>query len=443
MGDPVGALRELGSWAASLELVDVPRAVVDRLELVLLDHLGVTLAGARTPEGLALAEAVEDVAGVAPLIGHGRRTSVDLAAWLNGTLACSLELDEGNKHARGHPAAHAFPAVLADAASRGVSGETLLAALLAAYEVGARAGAATTLHPGTHPHGNWGALGAAAGIARLRGLDGEQTAAAIDAAAGLCLATPFATATEGNLVRNAWVGHTNQAGFAAVRLAQAGHARVGLTATHTLGRLLGELDTDALHADLGTRWLVTEGYFKRHASCSFTHPPVDAVLALVAEAPDLHERVERVEVATHRLAAGLAGRSRDSRLAAMFSTPVVVAVALLHGAVRPAHLAPDALADDRVRDLAERIAVVEDPALTARLPGHRAARVTVTTTTGETLVHEVSNPVGDVDHHPFGRAEVEAKLAALLGAAEVAVVVDVTRALATATNVTPLLHQLP
>ena len=58
--------------------------------------------------------------------------------------------------------------------------------------------------------------------------------------------------------------------------------------------------------------------------------------------------------------------------------------------------------------------VEEAEAYVARLPAERAARVTLTLDDGETLAAEVANPVGDADHHPFGHAEVTAKLAALL-----------------------------
>ena len=88
----------------------------------------------------------------------------DAAAWLNGVALVSLELDEGHKYAKGHPAAHGFPAVLALAAELDSTGADTAAALLAAYEVAARFGRATTLRAGAHPHGSWGVPGAAAGL---------------------------------------------------------------------------------------------------------------------------------------------------------------------------------------------------------------------------------------------------------------------------------------
>lgn len=116
-------------------------------------------------------------------------------------------------------------------------------------------------------------------------------------------------------------------------------------------------------------------------------------------------------VETHHLGAGLARQTWDSRLAALFSTPFVVASALVHGHVDPTASSEALLDDPRVRRLAHRVVVRVAPDLDARLRDKRApARVTVRTRTG-TRTHEVPNPVGDVAHHPLG----EQDLIALLG----------------------------
>lgn len=446
VGDVVrSAVGELGGFAATLTWDAVPSEVRDRLLLVLLDHLGVTAAGATTDDGRALVAATDPAPGPAPVVGAGRLAVVDQAAWLNGTAACSLELDEGNKYARGHPAAHVLPAALAMAASRRVDGATLLAACLAGYEVAARFGAATRLHAGLHPHGNWGVTGAAAAVARLDGLDGDRTAAAIDAATGLVLATPFATALDGNPVRNAWVGAANVAGIAAARLAAAGHATIDRTASYTLGRLVGTLDPGVLTDGLGDRWHVTRGYFKRHASCSFTHPPADAVLAMRERVPGIASAaIAAVTVETHHLAAGLDRTAVPTRLAAMFSIPYVVAAAIRHGDLAPARFDAHHREDRDLATLAARVEVRCADDLDGRLPHHRSARVTIRLADGDVLVETVDDPVGDVDHAPFTAADVDAKLVALLEPAglDPAVIRQVVAGLGAASDVSDLLQRL-
>ncbi len=392
---------------SELDVASVPATVIDRLSLVLLDVVGVTALGASLPEQRSLVDAWRAPAGPAPLIGGGRLVTTDAAAWLNGVALVSLELDEGHKYAKGHPAAHGFPAVLALAAELDSTGADTAAALLAAYEVAARFGRATTLRAGAHPHGSWGVPGAAAGCARLLGLPPGAAAAAIDTAAGLVMAGHFDSATQGNPVRNAWLGASATSGLAAARMAAAGMARTTGTAALSLGTLLGSLDAGELAAELGTRWDITRGYFKRHASCSFTHPAADAVLELRSRPRFRVDGITRILVETHVLGAGLSDVDWTNRLSAMFSTPFVVATAALTGEVGP----ESPLGDAGVRALASRVRLVEAADLTARLPDERAARVTVVLDDGTSLTCEVPNPVGDADHRPL----TEPDLVGMLG----------------------------
>lgn len=406
------AAARLGEWAAALDTADVPRPVLDRLSLVLLDALGVTALGAALDEQAALRSAWNAPDGPAPLIGAGRSVTVDAAAWLNAMALVSLELDEGNKYAKGHPAAHGFPAVLALASELDATGPDTAAALLAAYEVASRFGRATSLRPGAHPHGSWGVAGAAAGCARLLRLGPEATAAAIDAGAGLPVAGHFSSATDGNPVRDAWMGASNLSGLVAARMAAAGLARNTGTAGGSLGDLLGGFDAAELTDGLGERWDVTRGYFKRHASCSFTHPAADAVLPLRAGLDP--SRISRILVETHALGAGLGSPEWDNRLSAMFSTPFVVATALLDGEVGPRASDGARLGDPALRDLARRVRLVAAGDLTARLPAERAARVTIELDDGTSLTREQPNPVGDADHEPLTEPDVIRMLKAWL-----------------------------
>lgn len=411
----VPALEELGRYVASFDLADHP-GLREPLTRTLLDTLGVTVAGALTAETQALVAAWDPPPGPARVFGARQRTVPETAAYLNGVSAVTLELDEGNKYARGHPASHTFPAALAVAQARDATGPELAAALLAGYEVASRFGRATRLHPGIHPHGNWGTAGAAAAVARLMGLDGPTVAATLDVASATVLATPFEAALAGNAARNGWVGASNVSGIAAARMAAAGITGTDGLAGATLGGILGEFDTGELTTGLGERFDIERGYFKRHASCSYTHPPADAVLEILNGNPDLrHERVERITVETHSVAAPLNRTACPTRLAAMFSIPYVVSVTLVTGGCGPAAFDDSRRADPTVRRLMGVTRVVGTEEFDRRLPEERAARVTITLDGGTSLAAEVPNPVGDVAYHPFGIGEIREKLDGLLG----------------------------
>lgn len=439
------AVDALATFASRLRLEDLPRAARTRLDLLLTDLLGVTVAGMRTPELQALTTAWRCSPGSARLPGTAVRTTPETAALLTGSAACVLELDEGNKHALGHPAAHVVPAAVAAAQLRDddVPGDELLTAVAAGYEVAARFGRATHRDPAWHTHGHWGATGAACAAALLLGADRSQVAAAVDASTGLMHVTPWATVLAGDFTRNLWAAGANLAGLHAARLAVAGLVQNRGAAQHSLGSLVGSLDPSALAGDVGERWLLTEGYLKRHASCSYTHPAVDLVLALHGAQPLVPDEIAQVRVRTTSLAASLLARHPQTRLAAMFSLPFVVSTAVVNGRVDPGTMEPGSAAFRAAEEFSERVTVVLDPALDAHLPRLRCTEVEVERRDGGTVALAAPNPVGDADHFPLGAQEVWDKLAALLGQEDADQVVSVVGALSGSPSVAEVLDQLP
>jgi 2-methylcitrate dehydratase PrpD len=267
-------------------------------------------------------------------------------------------------------------------------------------------------------------------------------AAAIDTGAGMPIAGHFASALDGNPVRDAWMSASNLSGLAAARMAQAGVARNTGTAATALGSLLGSFDPTPLTDELGVRWDVQLGYFKRHAACSFTHPVADALLELRPQLPADSTGIEEILVETHSLGSGLTRTTWDSRLAALFSTPFVAAAVVLHGSMGPEASSAEMRADPRVSELARRVRLVTAPDLDARLPDERAARVTVRTA-GGAFTAEVPNPIGDAANQPFDEDDVLGLLTGLLGDQHaVTTIRDVLGALPGADDVAPLLSRL-
>ena len=117
------------------------------------------------------------------------------------------ELDGGYRAVVCHAALYCIPALLAEAEATGARLRDLLLALVVGYEVVARTAHAFSF-PGLvlHPHGGLATVGAAAAVAKLRGMDAETSAKAIATAATLCLPGPFNHAVSGALIRNRLAG---------------------------------------------------------------------------------------------------------------------------------------------------------------------------------------------------------------------------------------------
>jgi 2-methylcitrate dehydratase PrpD len=442
------AVERLAEFATGLTPDQLPASVRERVDLMLTDLFGVTVAGARTPEMQTLTGAWAAPAGNFRVPGTSTRTTPETAAYLSAIAACMLELDEGNKYAAGHPAAHVVFAAVAAArmSDRTVAGQDFITAVTAGYEVAARFGRATRRDPRWHTHGHWGATGAACGAALL--LEAEPdigtVAAAIDAATGLMHVAPWQTVLSGDFTRNLWIPGANQAGLNAARLARAGLAHNQGSAAHSLGDLLGALDPDSLVNDLGRRWLTAEGYLKRHSSCSYTHVAVDLVQELqrTASWTDPAE-IAGVQVRVHSLAEPLFSRHPKSRLAAMFSLPFVVSTAMVSQRVDPEVMTPGTAAFAAAEDFSSRVEVAVDGQLNNYLPDLRCTEVAVTLRDGSTVALAQSNPVGDVAHFPLGSEEVTEKLRGLLGHAEATQVISTIAAVPTCDSVVELLDELP
>jgi 2-methylcitrate dehydratase PrpD len=439
------ATAELAHFATACRHDGVPSEVQERIGVMLVDLLGVTLVGSRTPELRALTSVWRADDGTHATVGSVLTGSAETVAHLDAIAACCLELDEGNKHAAGHPAAHVVFAAVAAAriADRPVSGRELLDAIAVGYEVAARFGRAVVRDPRWHTHGHWGATGAACAAAMVLDATTDQIAAAIDASTTLVQVTPWEVVLRGGFSRNLWIAGANRAGLDAARLALAGLVDNAGNAQHTLGDIVGSLDPAVLVDHLGEVWLTTQGYTKQHASCSYTHAAVDAVQALKASNGLDPADVATVTVHTHSLATPLFQRDPSSRLAAMFSLPFVVAAAVVSPAIDATTLDPSGPLFAVAQELSARVEVDASPSLDALLPHRRAAEVTITLRDGTELGLGVPNPIGDVDHFPMSADDVTAKLHRLVGEDDTARIAAVVAALAVGDDAVATLRSLP
>lgn len=405
-------LDDLARFCAGLRFDDLPHDAVSRTKQVIADCIAAIAAGAQEPEVKALAERrlPNGGAGV-PAIGLARRGAPEAVAFLGGTAGTMLELDEGNQYARGHPAIHVVPAVLAAAETLGKSGKDVMAAVALGYEIGARIGIASKLRITMHPHGTWGTVGAAVAVAWLNGASAVEMCEVINVSSCLGLATSRRTMLEGGTVRNSYAGFSNQLGMTAWDLVASGFTGEadGLTTVYNTV-IADQWDPQEMVRDLGTRWEIARNYFKRHACCRYNHATIDALGRLMSTHGDAISAatIERIDVSTYVWAAQLASQEPHNMLAAKFSLPFSVATTIVHGAATVEAFRDPARANETVRALARKVFVAEDKAMTARLPSYRPARISIRLKDGRTFDAASETNRGDTED-PYSDAEIEAK----------------------------------
>ena len=409
-------LDEVSAFVADTDFSDIPDPAVYRARRVLTDTIAAIASGSAEPEVVALLDRMAGCGGPASLVGPGRRSEPATAAFLNGTAGTFLELDEGNQYSRGHPAIHALPSALAVAEEIGASGQAFLIALVLGYEVGARIGMAAKILPTMHPHGTWGTVGSAVAVAKLMGASADKVREVINVASTLGLATSRQTMLQGGTVRNSFAGVSGQMGILVWHMVESGFTGEadGLS---TIWRSVSSTDwqPSVMTKELGSRFEIARNYFKRHACCRYNHGTLDALAMIDKECGGLSaEEVEHIRVETYSLAAELSNPNPRNTLAGKFSIPFAVASTLMNRSSGVESFTWDKIRDPTIQAFADKVEVLEDPALTAKMPDFRPSRVTVEFTDSTQLSAETMTNRGDTED-PYDDDELDRKYVELTG----------------------------
>ncbi len=410
-------LDHVAQFAAEFPDADIPDDVRDHTRLVVADCVAAVVGGAAEPEVAAMTARLlpAGAGGPASVLGAGRTADPAKAALINGTAGTFLEMDEGNQYCRGHPGIHTVPAAIAWGQAHGVSGPSLLAAIVMGYEIGSRVGIAANLRPTMHPHGTWGAVCAAVAVGRMAGYDAGRMQTLLNVCSNMGLATSRRTMLEGGTVRNIFAGVGNQMGILAHDLVEAGFTGENDGLGNVFGKVVSEtFDASAMTEELGSRWEIARNYFKGHSCCRYNHASLDALEMILAQRPGgiRAEEIDRVEVQTYSLAVELGDQSPRNTLAGKFSVPFAIATTLINGNSGVASFTWDAIRNDEIQALAKKVEVREDPAMTAKMPDLRPAAVKVTLTDGTALTAATDTNKGDWQD-PYTEPELAEKFMAL------------------------------
>ncbi len=350
-GAILSVTKTLADFVTAVRYDELPTEAIDRAKPLVLDCLGVAIAGTNSPIGrIAVGLGRETGSGTdATVIGTDYATSVTSAAFINGTLAHALDLDDTAAGTVAHPSAPILPALFALGEKNGCSGRTLLAAYVAGLEVFYRIALASAGQMGGwHRTSLFGALAAAAASARLLGLTVEQTSMAIGISASFAGGMQ---ANFGTMTKAIQVGNASRSGVVAALLARAectAHPdSLGDSAGFGLAFYSGRFDAPQIIADLGKPFSICFPGIgvKVHPCCGLTHAPADIVLDLTRTHDISADRVEEIVVygeelwprvlIYHRPETGDQGK---------YSLEYVVAAALLDR-----ELTPGTFSDDKVR----------------------------------------------------------------------------------------------
>ena len=325
----------------------IPKDVAHLGKRSVLDGIGLALAGAVSQQAVISRRYLTGIGiptdNICTLIGSKLRMPARFAAFVNGLAIHADDYDDtqlavAKDRVYGlltHPTAPALPPVLALAERDKRSGADMMLAYQVGVEVECKV--AEAIFPrhyqhGFHSTGTCGSIGAAAGAAKLLGLDREATRRAISIGATQAggLRENFGTMT-----KPFHAGRAAENGVVAAEFAALGFTASpnGLEADRGFFRAAGGgFDAAMIAGKLGAPW--TFAYpgvsIKPHPSGSLTHPGMAVMLDLIYEHNIKPAKVKRVSVGTnHNMPNALIHHRPKNELQAKFSMEFCMAILLL------------------------------------------------------------------------------------------------------------------
>ncbi len=331
----ITAVERVADYAAQLRFTDLSELAVHRARQVVLDWLGVAIGGYKTTLGQLTADfAARMRPGTeATLVGDGRRSSLEGAAFANATMSCILGMTETHRLC-GHVATQVVPTALAIAEHRHLNGRQLITAIAAGYDM------ARIVQPfvkeaqrirGLDHKGQAGTLASALAAGVILGLNKTKMGNALALAADMACGTEQYAFDAGRCdTEGLLAGYGASNGIAAAKMADFGFRGPpgALDGDYGYYHAFGDGYEPAYLDSLGQSFAVADTGFKKHSGCRCVHACADATLDMVSKGLPPLDQISSIEVGTYGSAVTPAFRvnySPESADAAGYSLPVTVA----------------------------------------------------------------------------------------------------------------------
>jgi len=376
---------------------DIPKSVRHEAARALLNFCGCAIGGASHPTVDNALAAVMPFSGPAQSGVLGRRERVDIlnAALLNGISSHVLDFDDTHVEAI-HPSAPVWPALLALAEWKGISGADLIHAFVIGVEVECRVGLAVVpehYEVGWHITGTVGVLGAAAAAGKILQLNEQQISWALGIAA-----TQASGLREmfGSMCKCLHPGRAAQNGLHAAILAANNFtsSEQSLEAPRGFGHVLStKFDPTPIIAPWGKSFELSRNMYKPFACGLVVHGAIDGCMQLRGENQLCPDMIDRVDLKVGAIVLELTGKAEPrTGLEGKFSVFHAAAVALCHGTAGESQFSDECVNDPQVVALRRRVHATIDDALK-----WAQAHVTITLKNGQKLERLVDHPLGSLE----------------------------------------------
>jgi 2-methylcitrate dehydratase len=410
---------DLSRYFLSVEFGDLDGKTVSEAKRRVIDALGCAI-GAFRERPIEIARSVASLVSSkepATLLGTRRKTSPDMAAFVNGFMVRYFDFNDTYLSKEpAHPSDN-LGACLPVAEAEGKGGKDLLLSLILAYEIQCRLCDAADIRHRGWDHVNYGLVSTALASGRLMGLDVKRSTQAVNIALNGHIAMRQVRAGELSMWKGASFSNAARNGVFAASLAREGMTGPSPIFEGEMGffrQVSGPftLDVESFGGRKGS-FKINETYIKYWPAEYHSQTAVWAALELRRKVGDVG-RIQSVLIESHEAGYTILGKDPEkwrpeTKETADHSLPYIVSMALLEGKIDNSTYSPRKFRDSRVLDFVSRVEVKEDRRLTELYPQNGIAnRITVRLKDGSTLTEEVIVPKGH-PKNPMTDEEVEAK----------------------------------
>ena len=337
----------LAEFSNNISFNDLPRSVIERTKLLILDTVGIIIRARNDAESTqSLISAVKTLDldnGKCNVFSDKIGYAPSAAALINGTLAHSLDFDDTHAEASLHSSAPILSSALAAAQMKNCSGQQLITACVLGYEVqirlGLAGGASAHYNRGFHPTATCGVFGAAAAAGHILELDKNQFISAF----GIALSQASGSMqflTDGSWTKRSHVGQAAQNGLNCAVLALEGFKGPKKAFEGKWGYLnsfvSGGQPRKALKS-LGKKFETLNLGVKPYPSCRYSHAAIDGILKLKSDIGFKLEKLEKMEIGLSNTALNIIGlplkekQNPKNVVDGQFSMPFCAAIAVRSG----------------------------------------------------------------------------------------------------------------
>jgi 2-methylcitrate dehydratase PrpD len=389
----VSLARSVVRAARAVRGEDLPEAVRTKVKIALLDYLSAAFESLNLPQSQRAIQMVSRwQGGGVTVIGTPLAVSAPEAAFVNATLGHGLVREDMHIPSVSHLGTVIFPALLALSQSKPLHGRDFMTGAVCGYEVGGAIGRALMDAETVRifrPTGITGPIGAAAGGARMLGLDEDASVSAIALAANT---------TSGF---NEWprygaddmffhVGFAARNAVTSVELAELGAcgSETALDGAAGLFAALRRADrVDQVRPFTREQFEIMEVFHKPAGACNYAQTATQAAVALACEEQLVSGDITGVRVRCSAAALNYPGCDAHGPFArvlqAKMSIRFCVAAALKNASAAEANFR--ALDDSEIARLVAATVLEEGPDLTRAYPAAQGTELIVTLRGGREL----------------------------------------------------------